>query len=105
METDKNRFEDLLFNYFSGTLTEEEEKVLAQWLDESDANRTFLSEMSDWWATAHMPRFAANRKKNFEQHFGYLMKQAEPMVRKRVLVRKLWSMAAASVLLLLATGT
>ena len=95
--------ENLLFDYFSGNLSEAEEKELLQWLESDESHSKIFSEMADWWAIAHVPLFVSDMKSDFEKHFGNL----NTTVLQNKVSRKigLWSKIAASILILISIGT
>lgn len=101
---ENNKIEDLLFNHFAGKLTGVEENELLDWLQADPSHKNTYSEMADWWATAHVPLFASERKANFEEHFGHLFvanrKKLSPVGRKRIL----WRQTVAAVVALLIVG-
>ena len=103
MKTENTHIEDILFDYFSDNLSEAEEKELLQWLESDGSHTDILSEMADWWATAHAPAFASDMKSDFETHFGYL--RATTSQKKTGNKMRMWSMIAASVLILILVGT
>lgn len=106
MEIENKHIQDLLFSYFAGELSEAEEKELLLWLEASENNKQFLSDMADWWAIAHVPLFASDRKANFEKYFGYLKNQTStPNTKRYTLNSGWWSKVAASFLLLASIGS
>lgn len=97
MDTQDKRIDDLLFGYFMDQLSEIEEKELLDWLEADDANKRYFSEMTDWWATAHVPLFKSDMQSNYEKHFGDLAdKSASLAERKRFNWRLLGKVAACS---------
>jgi len=103
MKEINEHIENLLYNYFIGDLSEQQERELVEWLDADESHKKVLAEMSDWWAIAHIPLFVSNRKADFEKHFSTLM---EPVIPQRKLTMRFSNVArvAAVVLLLLTTG-
>lgn len=100
----KNEYiEDLLYSYFVGELTEEQEKELLVWLEADEDNKKVLFEMAEWWATAHVPLYASNMKADFEKHFGSLMQSERSEAKKHSLWTS-WSKVAAVGLLLISVG-
>lgn len=98
----------LLFKYFAGELSEIEEQELLSWLKESDENMLLLSEMSDWWAVAHVPLFSADMEADFTAHFSTLVKVPKATVTGKLLpgYTKLqkWISVAAVILLFVTVG-
>lgn len=86
-----DKIEEVLFSYFSGQLTEEEEKELLNWLSADEANKKILSEMAEWWAISHVPQFM--------NQGGNIRKQ--PVTRRLFLIG---SKVAAAILILLIVG-
>ena len=103
MQRKNEHIEDLLYSYFVGELTEEQEKELLVWLEADEENKKVLFEMAEWWATAHVPLYASNMKADFEKHFGSLMQSEHPEAKKRSLWTT-WSKVAAVGLLLISVG-
>lgn len=83
-QIDQKYIEDLLFSYFAGELTEEQDQELLEWLQEDPTHKEILSEMSDWWATAHVPFFASTKRTNFNDFFGHLTKKDHPGNKSRI---------------------
>lgn len=103
MMTRNEHIEELVFSYFAGELTEAQEQELSSWLDADEENKKILFEMSDWWATAHVPVFSSTRKADFEKYFGSLMQPVQQKTGKRSLWTT-WTQIAAVGLLLLSVG-
>lgn len=103
MQKRNEHIEELLFGYFAGDLTEEQEKELLMWLEADKENKKVLFEMADWWATAHVPLFSSTMKTDFEKHFGDLTRPERPVARKRNLWVA-WRNVAAVTLLLVSVG-
>lgn len=102
MKIRNEHIEELVFSYFAGELTEYQKEELSSWLDADEENKKILSEMSDCWATAHMPFFASTMKVDFEKHFGSLR---QPLSKsKKHILWTVWSKVAAVGLLLLSVG-
>ena len=59
--------EELIWGYFSGSLTAEEELALSRWLNASEANRIQFAGFANDWAVAHVPYFDAQSKADFEK--------------------------------------
>ncbi len=98
MQTNKEESKyDLLFSYFEGSLSEAEEAQLLQWLQASESHKQVFAEMTDWWAIAHVPQFAAERKRNFEEHFAQVIAQQSVMPRRTIRI-PFWRNIAVSLL-------
>ena len=91
--------EDRLFDYFSGRLSEEDKAELLRWIEEDESHKQIFSEMSDWWATAHVPLFASEMRENFATRLSPLLKKQNGSARS--LFGNAWFKAAASLLLLI----
>lgn len=100
----KTEIEDLLFGYFAQELNEEQEKELLDWLQEDPSHKETLAEMSDWWATAHVPIFMTDRRSDFETFFGELTTKEQvamqPQQCRRLFIRNI----AATLLALVTIG-
>lgn len=84
--------EDMLFAYFSGLLTQQEEKELLEWLEADEENKKILAEMAGWWAIFHVPFFRS-------EPYSPIKKQT---VSRRLLLVS--SKIAAAILILLIVG-
>lgn len=80
----KKSIEDLLFGYFAGSLNKAEEEILLKWLQTDPSHREIVSQMSDWWAVAHVPLFVSQRKTEFKKHFNLLQSQAGSSIISRI---------------------
>lgn len=102
---DEKYIEDLLFGYFAGELTQEREKELLDWLRDDPSHKETLSEMSDWWATAHVPVFVSDMRSDFEVFFNRLNKKEHPGSKSRmrsfIFIRNI----AAAILALVTVGS
>lgn len=58
--------EELIWGYFGGELTEEDELKLSRWLNASKENRKLFADFAEQWAVAHVPYFDAQSKVDFE---------------------------------------
>lgn len=105
MDTQDKRIDDLLFGYFMDQLSEIEEKELLNWLEADDANKRYFSEMTDWWATAHVPLFKSDMQSNYEKHFGDLADKSASLAERRHFNWRLLGKVAASVLLAVAISS
>lgn len=103
MKKENEYIEDILFGYFTGDLSEAQEKELLQWLEADESNKEILSKMADWWAMAHVPLFVSDMKPDFEKHFGNLKKTSSLTVYRQKI--NLLGKIVASVLLLIAVGS
>lgn len=99
-----NTIEMLLFAYFSGQTTEQEEKELLEWLEADEANKKIMAEMTDWWAMSHVPLFMSDRKADFKEHFSHLINTSQAPAKPKVYHFALLGRIAAAVLLLLMVG-
>lgn len=100
---ESNDIQALLFTYFSDKLTQEEEKILAEWLKADYANKKIFSEMAEWWAIAHVPHFMESKESEFNRRFYHLIKQTKPVKTSFLNTRRLIRVAA-SLLILLTVG-
>lgn len=106
MKLDQQQIEELLFGYFSGNLTETEEKKLLTWLEADESHKKTFSEMSDWWATIHVPLFASDLREDFTDFFATQKKEkSETSERKWGQIWKNVGKVAAVLLLLITIGT
>ena len=87
--------EDRLFDYFSGRLSEEDKAALLRWIEEDESHKQIFSEMSDWWATAHVPLFASEMRENFATRLSPLLKK-----QKRICPQFVWQRLVLRQLLL-----
>jgi ferric-dicitrate binding protein FerR (iron transport regulator) len=94
-------FQELLFKYFVGELNSADEKQLLDWLKESEENKRLFSEMTDWWAAAHIPLFKSDLEADFKEHFSHLLCQSNTSCSKRRFISPQWTKIAAAVLLIL----
>ena len=99
---DEKYMEDLILGYFAKELTDEQERELLEWLNEDPSHRETLSQMADWWATAHIPLFASETKESFEKHFGHIFVSEE---KKEGKIISLWKRVAAAAMVLIVVGT
>lgn len=105
MMKEKNEYiENLLYGYFAGELSEIQLKELVAWLEADESHQKTFSEMSDWWAIAHVPLFASERKANFETHFSDLISPEAAVCPRRRFLFSMPGRIAAAVLVLLATS-
>lgn len=105
MKNEQDRTQELIFGYFAGILSPEEEQELTLWLQADESHRKQYSDEADLWAMAHVPRFANQKQTNFETHFQHIKKEQS---RFSILYRKPMNSllkVAAALILLLATGT
>lgn len=105
MNTQDKHIEDLLFGHFTGELSDAGEKELLHWLNADESNKKYFSEMSDWWAMAHVPLFMSDMKADFEEHFGSLTSLDVSVAEKKRRHIGLWGKIAASLLLAVSIGT
>lgn len=106
MEIEDKHIETLLYSYFAGDLSDDEQKELLRWLEADDSHKKQLSELSDWWATAHAPLFTSNMKVDFNTYFSHLKESSDIPAKKIPLLNwNLWGKVVASVLLLVSVGT
>lgn len=102
---DNKQVENLLFDYFDGELSESEEKMLLDWLESHPDNKKKLSEMADWWSTAHIPLYASDLKADFEKHFRHIVEHENKEQKTTgIFSRKNWMNIAASIIVLIAVG-
>lgn len=92
----------LLFNYFSGHSTPEEEQAIWQWLEADEQHKKVFTEMSDWWATVHVPWFDSGKRADFIRHFSAV--QTARNVREKRFHIHLLGEIAASLLVLVTLG-
>lgn len=104
MEKENKHIEDLLYSYFAGDLSGKEQEELLRWLEADETHKKRLSEMADWWATAHVPLFASDMKADFQKHFGNLMPPVIPSPKNHWLNFKFVGKIAASVLIVVSVG-
>lgn len=102
-ETDQENNCNRLFDYFEGRLSAAQEEALLQWLQADESHKRIFSEMGDWWAIAHVPRFEAERKQNFETHFATLT-TPKPAIERRTLRISFWRNIAVSLLVLISVS-
>jgi len=104
METEE-LYKKLLFNYFSGKLTDSEKKELLCWIKEKEKHKYLMDKMSDWWAVAHVPLFRSNIENDFEEYFHFLNESlAVKQTKQKQFVLKSWMKTAAVFLLLIGVG-
>lgn len=96
--------ETLLFAYFSGQITEQEEKELTQWLEADEANKKILKEMTDWWAISHVPLFMSDRESNFKKHFANLTNINQTQGKQKFIYYSFAGRIAAAIVVLLLVG-
>jgi len=101
---DNKQVENLLFGYFAGELNESEEKKLLEWLEADPANKEKLSQMADWWTTAHVPLYASDLKTDFEKHFSHIITE-QAHINMPFFNWRTWRNIAASVIILIAVGS
>lgn len=103
---DEHIIDDILFKYFTNQLNKTEEKTLLEWLNADTSHKKLLSEMADWWASAHIPIFASDLKANFDEHLKDLIDKTKPAQQhyQNNTTIKWWSKIAASILVLITTG-
>lgn len=104
METEELYWE-LLFKYFSGSLSHAEKEELLIWLKEKEEHRYLMDKMSDWWAVAHVPLFKSDLEADFKAYFHFLIGSV-PEKQTKQIHRQLnvWIQAAAILLLLIGVG-
>lgn len=105
MELENKHIENLIYSYFAGDISEEEQEELLRWLEMDDAHKRFLSEMADCWATAHVPLFASSMKADFQKHFGTFIIPAASSRKSHWLNFHFLGKAAATVLVVISVGT
>jgi transmembrane sensor len=106
---DRETYSDLLFKYFTGKLTAEEDQQLLVWLKESEEHKNVLSQMADWWAVVHIPLFKSDLENDFRAHFEHLLSDKSSSAdfnrpQFRYPFSKRWINIAASLLILLGAG-
>lgn len=105
MEIEDKHIENLLYGYFAGDLSDDEQKELLRWLEADDSHKEQLSGLSDWWATAHVPLFASDMKTDFTAHFSHLKETPVSLAKKIPLLNwNMWGRVVASVLMLISVG-
>jgi len=104
MEIKDKHIEDLLFNHFAGRLNEDEQKELLQWLEADPAHKQTLSQMADWWATAHVPLFMSDLKSDFTEHFGHLTEKKNNSAKQPAAKWLFWRNIAASAIILISVS-
>ena len=95
---------DLIFSYLSGELTEEDTNKLSVWLNASEENKKTYSELTDWWAIAHVPQFESLAVSDFENLKAKLQKEDRMAPVKINRYAFSWRNMAATLLLVLASG-
>ncbi|MDD4516604.1 FecR domain-containing protein [Massilibacteroides sp.] len=97
MNVDEEKIE-LLFNYFTGALSKEEEKDLLKWLKERDENARLFSKMQDWWAIVHIPLFKSDLEADFKEYFRHLEQASVSTPKKQKTKRFIFWRNIAAVL-------
>lgn len=101
-DMDKDYIEDLLLGYFAGESTEKEQQELLDWLKADPVHEKAFSQMADWWAISHVPRFTAQVEVDFKKHFAHIFHDQQKPQRRLFAFSR--NMAAAVLLLLLVGG-
>lgn len=98
-------FSELLFKYFAGQLSKEEELVLLDWLKESDERKVLISKMSDWWAVGHIPLYRTQMEEDFKKNFiGLTNSSRKAKTLGSILKLPKWQTVAAAIFLFITIG-
>lgn len=85
-------------NYFQGTITEEDEKLLSGFLQESEHNRVLFRQWSDEWSQVAKEQASANTQAAWEQIVKSGKMGGQKPARKRMYAY--WAAAAVALLLI-----
>lgn len=94
MPVPENKIRDLLIDYLSGSLNDEDNKLVLQWINNSIHNKKTFEELKSFWETA------TPQESNKKTSWNKLLRKMKEQENKPILIKPNFTKIAAAIMLI-----